>query len=102
MILSRCRVPQIVPALIVGRDILESRAVGHQKLVSRRTMISKRAHYRAVVIPVIWPAVRLNDGPVREIPENQFGRVFDAVLFFYETATTERLIATANDRVSAN
>ena len=73
MIFPRRRVSQIVPALVVRGDILEVRTVGYQKFVSRGAMIGEGAHHRAIVIPVIGPAVGLHDRPVREIAKNQVG-----------------------------
>jgi hypothetical protein len=65
-------------------------------------MIGESAHHRAVVIPVIGPAVGLHDGPVCEIAENQVGRVFDTVLPLRACTATQGCIAAADDRVSAD
>jgi hypothetical protein len=86
MIFPRRRVSNIVTALVVRRDVLELHPVLQEKFIGQRAMIGEGAHHRPVVVAVIRPAVILHDGPVGEIREDSFRRIFDTVFFLRASA----------------
>jgi hypothetical protein len=102
MILTRRRVARAVCTDIIRSDILERDAIGHEKFIRGGAMIGERPHNGAVIVAVIRPAVGLDDGPVRQISEDEVRCIRDAVFALRARAAAQGHVATAQNGMSAD
>jgi len=86
---ARRGVADRVPTAFVGRLIDEHDAVRDEPLVCRHVVSANGARL-AIVVAVIGMPVRFDDRPVGQVPEQQVGRVDDAVFLLRARAAAER------------
>src|SRR5713226_9844158 len=102
MIFARRRVPRAVRASIVWAYLFKLDAIGHEKFVRGGAMIGERPHNGAVIVAVIRPAVGLDDGPVRQVGEDEVRCIRDAVFALCARAAAQWHVATAQNGMSAD
>ncbi len=91
-----------VGARIVGLFVEKRHADPDEPVIGRNRVVGDHVSLVPIVEAVVGKAVRESHGPVDEVLEEGFGRVFDPVLLLRGRAPAEKRIALRNDGVAAD
>ncbi len=100
--LARHRVADPIPAAVVGRLVDEDHAMRDEPFEGGGAVVGEGADDLAVVVAVIGKAVAADHRPVRQVAEEEIGRVGDAVPGLSARASPQGDVATAGDGVAAD
>ena len=102
VVLSGCGVARGTGAKIVRSFFHENHAMRHQELEGRGAVVGKGTDNFLIVVAIVWKPVRLDDGPVGQIGEQQVWRIDNAVFLLNAGTASKRHVAAAQNRVAAD
>src|ERR1700730_9772332 len=98
MVLPGSGVPNRVPAERVWSLVDKCDAVGYQPFVGLGALVSKRADYFFIVVPVVREPVGFYDRPIRQVRVQKVRRVHDAVFLLPGCPATQSYVSAAQYR----